>query len=246
MFKIDLIQELEKELAKTKTQGDELLKQANELINKKSDLINEIFPSLHKEREDFINKKNLKEKFKEYPEDKIFLQKNIKKICEKYNLRCLPTYLYKGTLGEFTADKIEKFEKRMLSEHRIKINKKRFFIIAPASEFKLTERPRDPILIYSVNDAYLREDSLSNINIIIDKWGNDLTIINRFKGMFFKNWFITIGLFLILLTNIINPPYWGFNFIILMPYIIIVSLIGFVNDLEPYEVFKSRWDSEYL
>lgn len=246
MFKIDLIQELEKELAKTKTQGNELLKQANELINKKSDLVNEIFPSLHKEKEDFINKKNLEKKFKEYPEDKIFLQKNIKKICEKYNLRCLPTYLYKGTLGEFTADKIEKFEKRMLSEHKIKIDKTRFFIIAPASEFELTEKPKDPILIYSVEDYDTHGDGLSDINIIIDKWGNDLTIINRFKGMFFKNWFIKIGLFLILLANIINPPYWGFNFIIILPYIIIVSLIGLFNDLEPYEVFESRWDSKYL
>lgn len=118
---------------------------------------------------------------KQYDQSRVFHISQIERLCNKYYLRFLPTIYYNGTIDKETAAKISQFEiansvtccggsLRNIWRYDDDYKIANTFIAAPASSFKLQEKPKDPLLFYKINDEYY---------YLIHKWGNDLNIFRR-------------------------------------------------------------------
>lgn len=118
--------------------------------------------------------------------DKVYHVSQIKKLCNKYYLRFLPSALFKGNIDPCLTDKIATFEITYNVKCECKVSDSRFyykeeeknnniFIAAPASSFSLQKKPKDPLLFYKINDEYY---------YLIHKWGNDLSVLRRFYKIF--------------------------------------------------------------
>lgn len=123
--------------------------------------------------------------------DKVYHISQIHKLCNKYYLRFLPSALFNGNIDPILPDKISTFEttynvqcKSIIADRFYIYEKDRennTFIAAPASSFKLEERPKDPLLFYKINEEYY---------YLIHKWGNDLSLIRRTYNLLSKKWFL--------------------------------------------------------
>lgn len=111
----------------------------------------------------------------------------IQAICEKYALRCLPIKYFKGNVGPLVASDIKKFvEKHGLEAELRSGNLKRcLYVIAPAESFALSERPKDPILLYCPN-KYVKGES---VYTVVSKWGTDFTLKRRLNGLVYLRFF---------------------------------------------------------
>lgn len=97
--------------------------------------------------------------------DRVFHQSQIKKVCDKYYLRFLPSSLYNGTIDPQLPNKVTTFEIAYgISQYA------NYYVMAPASSFKLEPEPKDPLFFYKINDSYY---------YLVHKWGNDLNILRR-------------------------------------------------------------------
>lgn len=96
-------------------------------------------------------------------------ESDIKTVCDKYALKCLPASTYKNEVPLKALNDLRIFSIGKPVEDRL-------FMIAPGSHFKKTERPKvDPVLVYchSIKEGMYE---------IVSSWGNDFNIIQRVKG----------------------------------------------------------------
>lgn len=177
-------------------------------------------------------KERLNSKRKEtagFKQERVFHISQIESLCKKYDLRFLPSVLFKGHLDANLATKIVNFEaaysvtcrggsedyvndsftfpsfsfafeafkipsylfggEEISREEQKKIERAReeakelerknripnTFIVAPAENFALQERPKDPLFFYEINDEYF---------YLIHKWGNDLNVFRRIAAWY--------------------------------------------------------------
>lgn len=73
------------------------------------------------------------------------------------------------------------------------------YIVAPASSFKLEERPKDPLFFYQINSEYF---------FLVHKWGNDLNFTRRFLTLLSKSNFCWLAA-IVLLALILIPLLWA-------------------------------------
>lgn len=274
MFTVDISKELLKESAKTIAEQNRLLAEANKLVNnntttemvvwssygsKYPTLASRIFQNLTIQATEIKDKRDHFEKcFSEATNGEYFSAKHVEKVCKNYHLRCLPAKYYTGMMGPNTEEKIANFEKKIKEKGLATLDPEKFFIIAPANNFKLSKRPiaeyPDPILLYSA-DRNTNSDGLSDYNVVIDKWGNDLSFINRIKGGFIKHWgeyglILSVLLpMLIIFLNVNNATesFWGLCGVI--PYFIVLAIIQTHYEKkygENHDIFDSKWNSTYL
>lgn len=113
----------------------------------------------------------IKERLGKFDQDRIFHRSQIKSICDKYHLKFLSPRYYQGTVDGELANRITNFE----TAYGVRCGSSNTKIVAPASSFKLQERPKDPLFFYSLGDGYY---------YLIHKWGNDLNIFRRMIPLF--------------------------------------------------------------
>lgn len=110
----------------------------------------------------------------------------IKSLCNKYDLRLLPTKRYGGTIPPELATAIKDF----CAEQDLTIRQNSFFILAPTELFKGQKHKAyaDPILFYlegsaesssSHRDYVKEEDKL----ITVHNWGNDFSLTRKYKWL---------------------------------------------------------------
>lgn len=138
-----------------------------------------------------IKERNLRQA-QDFNLDKVFHRSQIDALCKKYYLRFLPSALFKGSIDAALPDKISTFEaaygvkcksvvreRFWMDDYEEKENNT--FIAAPASSFKLQEKPEDPLLFFKINEDYY---------YLIHKWGNDLSIVRRFYNLLSSKWVV--------------------------------------------------------
>lgn len=168
------------------------------------------------------NKINLNElQIEKFDRTKVFNIKQIEKICDKYYLKFLPTKFYNGSIDSELPNKISEFE----TTYSVTCYSDKSFILAPRNSFQLEEKPKDPLFFYKINDEYY---------YLIHKWGNDLSILNRFKSILSKKiTTIVFYLFMLFCVNCIFKSTYIENKIIFNGLYIIISF--FVNLIYYFE-----------
>lgn len=121
----------------------------------------------------------LLERLSTLPKDRVFHKTQIKSLCEKYSLRFLPTYRYKGEFPEDLDVAIYQAEQNVG-----KLYESGCYVAAPKSSFELEEKPKDPLLFFSLGDDYY---------YLIHKWGKDLSIFRRLVGLWNMNRFAILS-----------------------------------------------------
>lgn len=186
---------------------------------------------------------------------RIFSENQIKSICMKYRLRFLPTCYYKGEVDvrgcsvnlEALKKAMEKDPKRTVMSP--KSISDRMFIVAPASSFRLTRKPVDPLLFFKVSDEKY---------YLLHKWGNDLSVFRRlisYRLEFF--YYIAlllsgVGLIFRLCQTAQYFRLYGFayNLCVLTTigfgFVFAVAVIVFINKIEDGDFSGSQWKSHYM
>lgn len=170
---------------------------------------------------------------KDYAGD-VFTSEQIKTLAIKYRLRFLPSQLFCGDLDVEVAAKIKEFSKTATVSIDNYTLSRKFFILAPPSMFKLTEKkyertPRDPILFYQIDEDKYRK---------IHKWGSDFSIWRRFLGFYWASVEnqLTVRysvIFLTLLTVfgisfplfVVNHPIWS-NIIVIISSFLALLIVS--------------------
>jgi hypothetical protein len=121
----------------------------------------------------------------------IFSLDALRKVCEEYRLRLLPSKYYKGDLPYEAIIRIKELE-RITG-----VELKEFKIMAPAKMFNLKDEYEDPVLLAPIGDDKF---------LFIHKWGNDLNWYRKllyFPIRSFDTWLGTLLVFSLLLTAIV-------------------------------------------
>jgi hypothetical protein len=201
-----------------------------------------------------VNKNMLKSKMDvaKFDQQRVFHVSQIEQLCNKYYLRFLPSCYYHGEVDKELPVKLQTFE----IANGVKLNSTAYdkwtttpnssntFICAPASSFKLQEKPKDPLLFYKINEDYY---------YLIHKWGNDLNVINRFKSLL--SGFLPIFLMLVLLVAL-SSTYIGRStqnrpmnllFILSFTGLFFYSVVKWVfqDDFELVFFKKNEWNSPF-
>lgn len=149
----------------------------------------------------------------------------LKGLCLNYDLRLLPTRLYKGHLDVAAVQKLKEYATKINIELNDYTLREEFFILAPSESFfleKIQVVDKDPVLLHRLNNGYYA---------VIYKWGKNFTFFRSLRGAFHRNsgtqgLFVGIIIFFTLLTlfAIIFPVNYMFSF----GETIVSFLIGFV------------------
>lgn len=115
----------------------------------------------------------LAEQTAKFEQQRVFHISQIESLCKKYMLRFLPTKYYKGTIDNQLPLKIQSFE----IANQVRMNENNSYIVAPKGSFRLEEKPKDPLLFYKINEEYF---------FLIHKWGNDLSVLRKFKKVLYS------------------------------------------------------------
>lgn len=139
---------------------------------------------------------------KRFKQERVFHISQIEETCNKYRLRFLPSVMYEGTIDKELPYKITNFEAAYgvkcecvePKNHRFLTDEEtqNTFIMAPASSFKLQEKPKDPLFFYKINEEYY---------YLIHKWGNDLNVFRRIFPILSSPWFYYLSMFLLGFIN---------------------------------------------
>lgn len=169
---------------KSNTQEDLILKEANQILenSQQEDLSILAKIGLGKnisEAQKINNKRSIESQF-----DEVYDIKAIEKLAINYRLRFLPSDLYSGTIDPLLATKVKEF----INKHNVDtsvprqryswVDSSKFFILAPASSFALQERPKDPIMLYKINNEKYA---------FVHKWGNDFTWYRKLVSYPFRS-----------------------------------------------------------
>lgn len=126
----------------------------------------------YKNASTLLNKKNSIDKIlAKYNKEKVFHISQIKKIADRYYLKFLPSYMFSGNIDVALASKIEQFE----IAYGERCDNGNSYIMAPASSFKLEERPKDPLFFVYIGQDYY---------YLVHKWGNDLSVTRAIIPLF--------------------------------------------------------------
>lgn len=123
--------------------------------------------------------------------DRIFNEKQIKKICIDYRLRFLDTALFKNEIPAEAISKINALEK----EHQTKLEG--YKIVAPSKAFELKNYD-DPLLFAPIGNGYY---------YLIHQWGNDLSWYRKWMVLPVKNivLFLTFCFIISLVATYLTP-----------------------------------------
>ena len=124
---------------------------------------------VYKEREESIL---FNDTTKEYGKS-LYTEQQLKKLAVEYNLRLLPTNLYKSKVPHSIVSDVNKF----CEKHKIDINgpdSEKFFILGPEEHFVLTEWEK-PVPEPIFNDPMLLFQSEEGYFIPVTFWGKELS-----------------------------------------------------------------------
>jgi hypothetical protein len=98
-----------------------------------------------------------------------YSEEQIRNICIKYRLRCLPMNLFKGPVDELVPQKKQEFEQDFKEAMQEEANQEEYRILAPGEMFRLTIADKDPLLLYKFESkgAYYYK--------LVHQWGGDLS-----------------------------------------------------------------------
>lgn len=202
MFKVNLEKELVKK-NQVRISAEELLilQETDRIGIVENDSLDRIGIGVLKEGKELKEKLDTaKKQTLRFNQDRVFHVSQIEKLCNQYYLRFLPAALFKGAIDKELPSKISQFEMAYNVEcystensngwegslytpfrddenniTHMKAKRNNTYIMAPKQSFKLEERPKDPLLFYKINDEYY---------YLIHKWGNDLSVFRRVRGLF--------------------------------------------------------------
>lgn len=124
----------------------------------------------------------INQKLREYGE--VFHIEEIKDLACKYALKFLHSSCYKGAIDHAMFQKIRQFSQdKKLPIDDATLNYK-MYLLAPPSAFRLSDKPRDPLLFYKLDSEHF---------VFVCKWGNDFTFIRRLTGLQRRNLFTLIA-----------------------------------------------------
>lgn len=113
----------------------------------------------------YLVRQSLKAKFN----TEIFHINQIKGLCIDYDMRFLPSRLYKGWIDNELGAKVKRFlSDKKISDYDLGAS---FYIMAPAKQFQLVEiesvpKDYDPLLFYKIDDQHF---------CLVHQWGNELS-----------------------------------------------------------------------
>ena len=198
MKAINLEQEL---LLSNKKENEDglILKEAKAILEKAADddvtLLSQMGLDHSIEKYKEINNKtsNLDSIIENLDKNRVFTVEQIKNVANKYRLKFLPTHLYKGNVDPVLTVKVKEFDEAVSKnnpsfikdlKYNQRQNKNSYYIMAPASEFELQERSKDPLCFIKLDDENY---------YLVHKWGNDLSEWRRITS-WFKNYMFFVGI----------------------------------------------------
>jgi hypothetical protein len=98
-----------------------------------------------------------------------YTEEQVRAICIKYRLRCLPVDLFKGAVDELVPQKKAAFALDFKEAMQEDVQEGEYRILAPGEMFRLKAIDRDPLLLYRfvANGAYYYR--------LVHQWGSDLS-----------------------------------------------------------------------
>jgi hypothetical protein len=178
----------------------------------------------------------LRQQTSRFNQERVFHISQIESLCRKYHLKFLPSKMYKGTIDEGLPESISTFE----VAYGVRCGDRNCNIAAPAKSFRLSPRPKDPLLFYEINDEYY---------YLIKKWGNDLNVFRRLVGVFATNMAIGIAFGVVFVASIIFgiiflESLFGVSLLVIM--IGVFAGLGLICMWTGDRVFdKDWWKSEF-
>lgn len=152
------------------SEQDEILKQAGLSSN----------PVESRLTEDYKRTKASEEVYKA----ESFTGTQIKELCNKYNLKMLPTTYYKGAVPADTADYLKEF----CDKNKLAITNRELFMLAPVEMFNTKTVPdiqKDPILFYRTYKQYNNQEAAEkDVFSQVHNWGDDFKESRKY-------WFLT-------------------------------------------------------
>lgn len=150
----------------------------------------------------------------DYNPERVFSENDVRRLCTRYGLRCLPAHMFNGEVDADLPRKIVDFEKNYAlldppNTQRFPIingvtRRVEAYICAPVSSFKLESRPKDPLFFVRVEYGHA-------VNfILLHKWGNDISpwrLITNLWRRTFLNMLITFSLLLVGFGCVFSPRY---------------------------------------
>lgn len=132
----------------------------------------------------------MKHEASRFKPERVYHISQIEGLCKKYHLRFLPSNLFKGSVDIDLPSKISQFE----VAYDVRCQQTNSFVVAPASSFKLKERPKDPLFFYKINDQFY---------YLVHKWGNDLSVFRRVYALFTNPfWCLLVAFSAILIISV--------------------------------------------
>lgn len=254
-MKINLEKELIRQNAKINTPAELLLVKEYEKLGEQSNDLSRLgFTHLEEGRKIREKASEARLQTKGFDQSRVFHISQIKAIAEKYYLRFLPSYLYKGSVDPELPLKVGTFEaaygvkmgsspqvSTYVIERRTKYGldtlEDNSFILAPKESFRLQERPKDPLLFYAINGEYF---------YLVHKWGNDLSIIRMLMAVY-SNWWVTwITLALVVACGLLLA---GAKTVVIptMLFTCFVVFFGSLVKQKPFSLYtKNEWNSKWI
>jgi hypothetical protein len=141
----------------------------------------------------YLERQSLKQKYS----TEIFHIDQIKNLCMDYDLRFLPSKLFKGWIDTELGPKVKRFiSEKNISDYDLE---KSFYVMAPAKQFELTKiesvpKQYDPLLFYRIDDSHY---------CLVHQWGTDLSDFRYLWAFKKKSFFHSqIHLFFMLFLSI--------------------------------------------
>ena len=185
-----LVKELDilKEQKEKNFNGDHIVKQAEVLLLDSHNQDNVVLETLGLDHQIKYSKKLESDYNRSKIAEKMYKRKSysgeeIKKICNDYDLKMLPTSYYNGEIPSDLARIVSEFCK----ENDILIKPNCFFILAPTEMFRTVKHvpiKLDPILFYREPDKYSSHNNKADKNdtfVNIHYWGNDFSPFRKFN-----------------------------------------------------------------
>jgi hypothetical protein len=98
-----------------------------------------------------------------------YTEEQIRNICIKYRLRCLPVNLFKGQIDALVPQKKTEFERNYKEGMQEGVDEEEYRILAPSEMFRLTSIDKDPLLLYRFQQKGTYYYKL------VHQWGGDLS-----------------------------------------------------------------------
>lgn len=213
-----------------------------------------------------IHEKNSVEMLSQIYGGKVYLGKDLKQVCNLYDLKLCPAKDHKGLPSEDIAEKIKTFmdnnseqvpdkknEGQTITKSKINLVYSNFFILAPSEEFLKTSTKSTACTLF-YREEYDGNDYQARPNerfIEIYSWGNSYSSLRMFNHMYNTYEYNTgeditvrsavtlasIGLFVVLLVGIFTP---FFNTSVVLSLFLL--MIIFFNSVNNNIIHYDKWN----